>query len=124
MAKSNRRAEETLKNTPETVARITKYAFLENDEYVRIRLLTCLRGVAVPTASCILSWIFPERWGVIDQRAWRVLNRHKLVGDPKSGIGLRPDHWVQYNVVIQDLAKRSGQIPRHVDLWLFRYDGW
>ena len=53
----------------------------------KIESLTSLSGVGVPVASAILLFINPERFTVIDDRAWRVLHEtgylpQELSADP------------------------------------------
>lgn len=118
--KSRRRAGETLKNPDDIVREITALAYRLNNEQMRIRLLTSLHGVGIPVASCILSWVFPERWGVIDRRAWRTLHDRQLVADVPTGVGLRSQHWELYVRILSELAKLTSQTPRRIDLWLYK----
>ena len=39
----------------------------------RINLLCVIPGVGIPVASAILTLCFPEKYGIIDVRVWRVL---------------------------------------------------
>ena len=71
--KSRRRAELVWRNDPKVVEQITELAFSIEDDTKPLQLLCVLDGVNVPTASSMLSWLFPEKWPVIDQRAWRTL---------------------------------------------------
>lgn len=120
--KSPRRAELVKENSDHDVRRVTKLAYRVDSEATRIGLLCSLHGVKIPVASCILAWIYPDRWGVIDQRAWRELFRRGIVGPPDNGVGLRVPHWVKYNGVLQQLRELTGQEPRQIDLWLFDAD--
>src|ERR1700736_2911333 len=58
------------RNTPAAIQRTSREVLRTRDERHRLALLTRLKGVSVPTASAILTLIDPERYGVIDIRAW------------------------------------------------------
>jgi len=49
-------------------------AVQESNIRAKVESLTSLSGVGVPVASAILLFINPERFTVIDDRAWRVLH--------------------------------------------------
>jgi thermostable 8-oxoguanine DNA glycosylase len=107
------------KNYVGFVERITAKAFACQNENERIHLLTALKGVAVPTASCILSWSAPQQYGVIDRLAWKTLRRRGLVHGATNGQNLRPKHWINYHTIVTCLASALNRDPRNIDLWLW-----
>jgi len=120
--KSSRNAREVENNREEDVQWITWLAFQSESEWTRISLLTSLRGVAVPTASAILSWTYPEWWGVIDQRAWRTLYRAGLVKSKPEGIGLGNADWCQYVEYVDYISNELRITPQRVDKLLYGLD--
>lgn len=119
--KSSRRFAEAKRNSPKDIEMVTRAAYAVRDNHVRIRLLTALRGVEVPTASCLLAWVYPKRYGVIDVRAWRVLYKLNCVTSRKDGRGLQAPQWVEYHDILQELARSIGTTPRLIDHWLWQY---
>ena len=84
------RAALTAGNSDLDVQQAFKAALAATDEGRRLQCLTSLHGVGVPIASCILAWTFPDRWGVIDRRAWMALWKRQLVHDHADGRNLGP----------------------------------
>ena len=62
-----------MKNSEEEVISTSKGVLSTDFEKRRLELLVELKGVAIPTASAILTLIDPENYGVIDIRVWQVL---------------------------------------------------
>ncbi|MGO8425886.1 hypothetical protein ACC772_37870, partial [Rhizobium ruizarguesonis] len=48
-------------NSPEALHFLTHAAYRAVDYEIAMRLLLGLDGVNLPTASCIISWVWPER---------------------------------------------------------------
>lgn len=118
--KSSRRVASLEKNSEEAIEKISRLAYqMEDDPFIQISLLRSFKGVAVPRASCLLAWVFPEKYPVIDWRAWKVLHRYGLVNRNPEGRNLQPDHWVDYLKVVQDLANRRKKTPMLIDRWLW-----
>jgi thermostable 8-oxoguanine DNA glycosylase len=109
------------RNTPATIRRTSREVLRTRDERRRLALLTRLKGVSVPTASAILTLIDPERYGVIDIRAWQLLFRIGSVRKKPSGIGFRPAEWEEYLSILRDHARALGVPVRRVELTLFEY---
>lgn len=120
--KSSRRANEAKRNSEQDVSLVTETAFKIKSERIRISLLTSLHGVGVPTASAILAWTYPDRWGVIDRRAWSTLINFGVVKKCRNGVGLRAEEWEQYCVVLATIAAAFGIRPQHADKLLYGYD--
>lgn len=123
--KSRRRAELVWKNDPKVVEQITELAFAIDDDLKPLQLLCVLDGVNVPTASSILSWLFPEKWPVIDQRAWRTLQSAGVVTTRPSGTALGVSQWRVYLPAVRTLqAQLDGlaKTPQQVDRLLYGLD--
>lgn len=120
--KSPRRAELVNQNEPEYVPAITALAFKQKDDVKAVQLLCVLDGVDLPTASAVLSWMFPERWPVIDRRAWQTLYRSEIVKTHRNGTGLGRQQWVSYLDVVRALASELSEFsltPQRVDRILY-----
>lgn len=73
MWKSPRPKQRYLKNSEDDIISISKKILATKFEKRKIKLLTSLDGVSIPTASAILTLIDPLNYGVIDIRVWKVL---------------------------------------------------
>jgi hypothetical protein len=123
--KSTRKSELLKQNDSAVVRDKTKKAFLADNERDRISLLCELRGVSVPRASAILSWTHPERWPVIDQRAWRTLRRFDIVSCYDKGTGLGPVQWEVFVQAVDALCAvvKGGRLtPQQIDRLLYQED--
>ncbi|WP_428512512.1 hypothetical protein [Roseovarius sp.] len=122
--KSPRRHVLTQDNNARDVEAITELAFdLEKiqSESTRVSLICSLSGVRTPTASCVLAWVFPETWPVIDQRAWRALAAYNLV-DGKKAQRLNSKDYAHYVSICRQIAKDKHVSPQIVDRWLYAAD--
>jgi hypothetical protein len=99
----------------------TRFAYSATDERQRIDRLCTLRGVAVPRASCLLAWVYPEKWGVIDRRAWTVLVHYRVVNSRLNGRNLGRNQWAEYVEILNELSKTFKVTPRAIDVWLYRH---
>ena len=114
MWKSPRPKQKYIKNK-NIVGQITKEAFFENDEEKKMSVLCKLSGVAIPTASAILTIVNPKKYGVIDIRC---LEQLKFMGyDIKKIITIK--NWLNYLAIMRDLSKKLGITPRQLDMVLF-----
>ncbi len=114
MWKSARQKQRYLKNR-EHIEQISREAFSEHEEGRKMDLLCQLEGVSVPTASALLTIVYPERYAVIDVRC---LEQLRNMGHP---IGNYPSlkTWVTYLDIIRDWAKDNGVTPREMDMAFF-----
>jgi hypothetical protein len=107
-------------NRTATIKKVTELAFsLGADPYAQIMILCSLRGVAIPRASCLLAWVYPNQYPVIDWRAWAVLFRYNIVNSNPSGRGLQAPHWVEYLDIVRRLAGNHNATPMLIDRWLW-----
>jgi thermostable 8-oxoguanine DNA glycosylase len=115
MWKSVRQKQNYLKNK-DIVEKISKKAFEEKDEFEKIKILCELKGVGIPTASAILTIIYPEKYAVIDIRCLETLN--KIFGF-KIKKSMSTNTWVNYLDIMRTLAKENNVTPRELDMALF-----
>ncbi len=114
MWKSNRQKPNYLKNK-DSIKSISKLAFRENDESKKIELLCSLSGVGIPTASAILTVVFPERYAIIDIRCVEML---KKLGFKLSN-NMSVNNWIEYLKTMRGLAKKYNITPREMDKVFF-----
>lgn len=120
--KSPRRAALSIENNDGAVERVTRFAFSEPDPLLKIRVLGVLNGVSVPTASAILAWTYPEKFPVIDRRAWRALADRAILPKRNDEQSLTIGNWLTYLGVIRRLEKYTGWKPQEIDHWLYLAD--
>lgn len=100
---------------------ITTKVYHSKDPKEQIKLLTKIRGIGVPTASSILAMMDPNKYGVIDIRAWKALYFHRVVENRESEKGFTPEDFGTYTEVIRLIAKELKTTPRIVDVALYTY---
>lgn len=101
-------------NTDEAVAAATGAGMATDDEVARIRALTGLQGVAVPSASVLLHFAFPERYPIIDWRALQSLGQPARTQYPVS-------YWLEYADYCRRLAAQADLTMRQLDKALWQY---
>lgn len=114
MWKSARQKQNYLKNK-NIVKNISKKAFAEENESLKMKQLLELKGIGIPTASAILTIVFPDKYAVIDIRCIQMLN--------KLGIKIREtvtiNRWLEYLKIMRNLACENNLTPRQIDQILF-----
>ena len=90
------------------------YTVIANKEK-SVRKLTELYGVKTRVASAILTFYNPEKFGVVDVKAWKA-----LYNEAKEDF--EPEDYVKYLKDIRELAKKCYVTPRNVDLALWYMD--
>lgn len=108
-------------NSDAEIRRVSNKLFSEECEKSKIELLTGLRGVAIPTASAILTLTNPSDYGVIDIRAWQLLYLYGKVTSRPSGTGFSIDNWIEYLQRLRFWAQKFGVTARDVEIVLFDY---
>jgi hypothetical protein len=105
----------------EVVAAVTRAAFSvkltdrETELIVRTGILTSLPGVGVPVASAILAMSEPEKYAIIDFRAWK-----QLFGGSRRSFSTTD--YLVYMREVWSLADRLGWQPQLVDWCLWRLE--
>jgi hypothetical protein len=77
------------------------------------------KGVAVPMASALLMLLDPERYGVIDIRAWQLLYETGTVQTNARGMGFTIENWLQYLTILRRLARKFRVSARDIGRALF-----
>jgi len=109
-------------NENQTIKDITKLALnikTENPEYmdeIRIKLLSTMKGINVPTASAILALVFPKKYAIIDRRTWRYLNPD----NKKTSFTI--NDYLSYLKVIRNCSKELSIDPQLIDMALWQKD--
>jgi thermostable 8-oxoguanine DNA glycosylase len=112
----NRQKKEILKNRKLQVERITRFAFKQINEKSKIDWLLHLKGVGIPTASAILTAVYPNKYAIIDIRCIEML---RSIGLKSVGKTVTFNNWYTYLKVIRKIAKSNNITPREVDMILF-----
>jgi hypothetical protein len=102
-------------NSNEVIKEITKLVFKTNNEEVKIRILNSLDGIGIPIASAILTIPYPEKYGIIDVRAWQTLFDYS-----KKSFNIKD--WLSYLDKIREWGNKFDLSPRDIDKALFMYD--
>lgn len=82
--KSPRSLKHYNKNSNEDFKKITSLAFQQEDEKLKINILTALIGVKYPSASAILMFI-DQSYPVLDIRVWKQLHNLNYVNTNPNG---------------------------------------
>ncbi|HRN35070.1 MAG TPA: hypothetical protein PLC76_11415 [Saprospiraceae bacterium] len=110
------------KNSDDDFKQITKLAFEQKDEKVKIHILTALIGVKYPAASALLMFYDQKKYPIIDIRVWRQLHNNGLVKDNAKGQAFTLEQWNKYLTVIRQLAEENKLTARQVEKRLFDHD--
>ncbi|MGO8420961.1 hypothetical protein ACC807_15335 [Rhizobium ruizarguesonis] len=108
-------------NSPEALHFLTHAAYRAVDDEIAMRLLLGLDGVNLPTASCILSWVWPARWPVIDVNSWIAIEHFdsNRLAPKRSTKGLKMAHWLFYTQLVRLVGAATGLSPQQIDMWLY-----
>lgn len=120
--KSHRPTKHYEKNSNSDFEIITRIAFKQNDERVKIHILTALNGVNYPAASAILMFYDPKQYPVIDIRVWKQLYHFGLLTENPKGQSFTLNQWETYLNIVRKIAKELSLTPRQVEKRLFDYD--
>jgi hypothetical protein len=117
--KSARAIQHIRANSPSEIRQATQRALATRDEDRRLSELLALRGVAVPTASSILMFIDPKRYGVIDIRVWQLLYAVGAVTTKPAGAGFSANDWRKFLAILRPMAGRFRVSVRDLERALF-----
>ena len=120
--KSQRTAGLQRRNSAGQIERVSREVFGTDYEKRRIERLTSLHGVGIPTASAILAFTDPERYGIIDIRVWQLLYRYRVVTVRPSGTSFTFENWYTYLMKLRYFAEKRRTTARLVELTLFEHD--
>ncbi len=108
-------------NTDGVVRKITECAFgirhsdADYETELRVRILCCMRGVAVPVASAILALSEPSHYCVIDFRGWR-----QVFGEDKRTFEV--SDYKRYLSEVKRLAAELGWEVQETDAAIWEHD--
>lgn len=108
-------------NTEESVKILTGQALSETDEAKRIQHLINIKGVGTAIGSALLTLVYPEKYGVIDTRVWRLLYLYDEVGHNPYGKNLSISDWLLYLPKLRDWSDEFGVEARQIELTLFEH---
>ncbi|MDP2841946.1 MAG: hypothetical protein Q8O17_06715 [Candidatus Methanoperedens sp.] len=108
------------KNDEQFVRDVTQISLTTHNEELKLEVLTLLSGAFIRMASTILFFCYPERYSVMDYRAWNSL---KAFDNIKSEIDDTFDCWQKYNKICREIAKQNGVSLRTLDKALWMYNG-
>lgn len=110
------------KNDDQFVRDVTNISLTTKNERLRLEVLRLLNGVETRMASTILFFCFPERYTVMDYRAWDSL---KALGkiDGKIDDNVTFEGWQKYNEVCHEIAKQNSVSLRILDKALWQHYG-
>jgi len=115
MWKSARQKRKYIQNKS-SIEKVSKRALAEKDEAEKIQMLCELKGVGIPTASAILTVVFPETYAVIDVRCLEMLRERFTY---KIGKYISIKVWLGYLNKMRGLASANDITPRELDMALF-----
>ena len=108
-------SEERIRQTTESAFRFADKGEIEKAMITLTDYPTKLSGVAVRTASAILTFYNPIKYAVVDVRAWKALYNETLTTErPTSG------EYAKYLNDIRRIAEKCGMATHEVDaaLWV------
>ena len=119
--KSPRPLKYYIKNNNEDFKKITRLAFQQKDEKLKIHILTALIGVKYPSASAILMFLNQD-YPVLDIRVWKQLYKLQLVKTNPNGQNFSLEEWITYLKVIRSIANKYNTNARQIEKKLFDFD--
>ncbi|MBG47233.1 MAG: hypothetical protein CML05_02970 [Pseudozobellia sp.] len=105
-------------NSEVEIKTATRLSFAEKDEIQKIKHLTKLHGVRIPTASAILSVTNPEKYPIIDKRCIDSLNDLGII----QWNVITESNWLQYLKVVRELGLKYNLPARNIEKGLFAYN--
>lgn len=105
-------------NTEKEIVSKSKLSFRENDELKKIKILTELKGVRIPTASAILSVVNPDIYPIIDERCIQSLTDLGII----KWKTITENNWIEYLKIIRSLSKEKNKTAREIEKGLFAYN--
>lgn len=108
------------KNEDQLVIEVTRVSLSARHEEVMIGALTLMKGVRYRMASTILYFCSPERYPIMDWRAWDSL---KALGRIQGEMEDTFECWQEYTGVCRKLAERYKVPLRTLDKALWKYKG-
>jgi len=117
--KSSRSSHHVLTNSPAFINGIFRQSLQADNEIIKLHILTAIRGINIPTASAVLMFLDPQKYGVLDTRVWQLLYDFQEVGDKKKGVNFSLTDWEKYIFILRRYARKHRQSVREVEKKLF-----
>jgi hypothetical protein len=108
------------RNNPNYVKEVTRASFASTNERFKLEVLTLLNGVRFRMATAILMFCYPNKYTVMDWRAWASLEN---IGILNRGIKDTYEHYLEYNETCKKLAMEHGVSLRTLDKALWQWKG-
>ena len=105
-------------NSDKDIISKSKMVFDEKNELNKIKILTDLKGVRIPTASAILSVVNPEIYPIIDIRCVQSLRDLGII----NWKTITEKNWIEYLSIIRSLSKEKNKTAREIQKGLFSYN--
>ncbi|QCX38660.1 hypothetical protein FF125_09525 [Aureibaculum algae] len=105
-------------NSNDEIMSNSKLSFAEKDELKKIKILTKLKGVQIPTASAILSVFNPGIYPIIDERCIQSLKYLKII----NWKTINAKNWIGYLKIIRDWSKKNNKTAREIEKGLYAYN--
>jgi thermostable 8-oxoguanine DNA glycosylase len=105
-------------NSDKDIISKSKMVFDEKNELNKIKILTDLKGVRIPTASAILSVVNPEIYPIIDIRCVQSLRDLGII----NWKTITEKNWIEYLSIIRSLSKEKNKTAREIEKGLFSYN--
>lgn len=103
----------------EIIQNSSRDAFNADDDTLRLRSLTKIKGVGVSLSSVILSFYDPERYGIFDIHAWRELYDIERGKEP-SDLFTNHKYTLEFFTKLRKIAEETGLTCRVVEKALFK----
>lgn len=120
-------------NSESRVKNITRQAISATGDEEKVKILDQLDGVGVPIASAILTAIYPDKYCVIDYRAWRAAKW--ITGE--FGLSSYQEYarfldsfrnyaslnsYLDFLKNVREIAIKYNMTPRRVEMALWKFD--
>ncbi len=113
----------------ETIENTSKCAFSDECPKKAIKTLSKLTGVKTSVASAILTWVFPEKFAILDFHSARTSLYFKVVNFYKRGTThskepedqMTPDNYIEFLNAVREISKKVSRTPQEVDIWMYNY---
>lgn len=95
---------------------LSKTVFNHEDDGLRLKLLSVIKGVGPATSSVILSFYDPWKYGILDIHAWRELFGEK---EPKT-LFSNNKHAIAFFENLREISKQTGLSCRDIEKAYFK----
>jgi hypothetical protein len=100
------------------IENLSKLAFSNKDDEIRLNLLCKIKGVGNALSSVILTFYDPQNYGVLDIHAWRGLFKEKEPSDIFSN----KKQAIKYFNKLREISSKTGLSCRDIEKAFFKKD--